>query len=208
MSDELYVENQESDIDFGTMDSVGETEIFQTLPGQQPQLPDYGIKSLTEQAGIDFGDMGSVGEADIFQTFPEGEPEVQEPRFIVGPDGQVLPVRDELLAQNFPDQDPLSYDFYSALDQSYRFLNPQDMVPEGIEAVYGPTERDPFRQDWSEAEFRVPVDYEGEFLTGDEMNVVQTAYDFVGSLALEAQDAGYTSSRDYLAAMQEYEPSK
>lgn len=40
------------------------------------------------------------------------------------------------------------------------------------------------------------------------MNVVQTAYDFVGSLALEAQNAGYTSTRDYLAAMQEYEPSK
>jgi hypothetical protein len=82
------------------------------------------------------------------------------------------------------------------------------MVPEGIEAVYGPTERDPFRQDWSEAEFRVPVDYEGEFLTGDEMNVVQNAYDFVGSLALEAQDAGYTSTRDYLAAMREYDPNE
>ena len=200
--------NEEYQTDFGTIGSVGENEIFQTLPDQQPQFLDYDIQGLIEQSGIDFGGIGSVGEAEIFQTFPEEELEVQEPRFIVGPDGQVLPVRDELLAQNFPDQDPLSYDFYSALDQSYRFLNPQDMVPEGIEAVYGPTERDPFRQDWSEAEFRVPVDYEGEFLTGDEMNVVQAAYDFVGSLALEAQDAGYTSTRDYLAAMQEYEPSK
>jgi hypothetical protein len=203
MSDEIY-DYTGPPIDFGTMGEVGETEIFQTLPEQEPQ----GIQSLSEQAGIDFGTMGEVGEADIFQTLPEIQPEVQESDFFVGPGGQVLNRGQELLAQNFPDQDPLSYDFYSALDQSYRFLSPQDMVPEGIEAVYGPTERDPFRQDWSEAEFRVPVDYEGEFLTGDEMNVVQNAYDFVGSLALEAQDAGYTSTRDYLAAMQEYEPGK
>ena len=188
---------------------IGESELFQTYPEQEPaEQEPQGIQSLSEQFGIDFGTMGEVGEADIFQTFPEVQPEAQEPSLIVGPGGQVLPVGQELLAQNFPDQDPLSYDFYSALDQSYRFLSPQDLAPEGIEAVYGPTERDPFRQDWSEAEFRVPVDYEGDFLTGDEMNVVQTAYDFVGSLALEAQDAGYTSTRDYLAAMQEYEPSK
>jgi hypothetical protein len=174
-----------------------------------------GIQGLSPNAleGFDLSNLGlpsdlDIGETEIFQTLPERQPESREPTAIVGPDGRVYPVGQELLAQNFPDQDPLSYDFYSALDQSYRFLSPQDMVPEGIEAVYGPTERDPFRQDWSEAEFRVPVDYEGEFLTGDEMNVVQNAYDFVGSLALEAQDAGYTSTRDYLAAMREYDPNE
>ena len=196
-------------IDFGTMGEFGEAELFQTFPNEEPAVQEpQGIQSLSEQFGIDFGTMGEVGEADIFQTLPERQPEVQESDLFVGPGGQVLNRGQELLAQNFPNQDPLFYDFYSALDQSYRFLSPQDIIPEGIEAVYGPTERDPFRQDWSEAEFRVPVDYEGEFLTGEEMNVVQTAYDFVGSLALEAEAAGYTSTRDYLAAMQEYEPGK
>ena len=123
---------EDPQIDFGTMGEFGETELFQTLPEQEPQ----GIQSLSEQAGIDFGTMGEVGEADIFQTLPEVQPEVQESDLFVGPGGQVLNRGQELLAQNFPDQDPLSYDFYSALDQSYRFLSPQDMVPEGIEAVY------------------------------------------------------------------------
>lgn len=113
---------EDPQIDFGTMGEFGETELFQTYPEQESaEQEPQGIQSLSDQFGIDFGTMGEVGEADIFQTFPEVQPEAQEPSFIVGPGGQVLPVGQELLAQNFPDQDPLSYDFYSALDQSYRF---------------------------------------------------------------------------------------
>ena len=116
-------------------------------------------------------------------------------------DGRVLPVPVELS----PDFDPYSFDYLGETDLSYRFMQPE--IPSGIEAIYAPTERDPFRADWMDAEFRDIIGYEGELLEPELMNVIQDAELFLISLNQEAASQGFSSTEDFLRSLEINDPN-
>jgi hypothetical protein len=116
-------------------------------------------------------------------------------------DGRVLPVPVELS----PDFDPYSFDYLGETDLSYRFMQPE--LPSGIEAIYAPTERDPFRADWMDAEFRDIIGYEGELLEPELMNVIQDAELFLISLNQEAASQGFSSTEDFLRSLEINDPN-
>lgn len=227
MSDQIF--NSNYDIGLGEdFEGVGEEEIFQTIEGSGPtdfvepdssgiasQISDSaylsGASPLPDNFDLGLGEnFQPITQRDIFASPPpvDIDPEqAARDRGYVIHNGRVYRIEDSLIARDFDDQDPFDYDYQDAVDRSFRFLSPEQLgTPEGIEAIYGPTERDPFRQDWSEAEFRIPADYKGEMLTGDEMNVVQQAQNYISGFVSEANRQGFSSVNDYLTAMREYDP--
>ena len=68
--------------------------------------------------------------------------------------------------------------------------------PEGIESLYAPVERDPNRDDWNEGEFREPAGYEGDWLTEDQFTMVSEAENFIESLLLDSDAAGFGCNVD------------
>ena len=210
MSSEVYTQNNDED-NINVEDTSGDKNL-QGNEGVSLESADTDFD--TSGLDLDFSEYlpqtgGGIAELNTVPATPTqaGIDQNLQDRGFVANDGRVYRTGNEILARDFTDQDPFGYDYASATDQSYRFLSPEQVgVPEGIEAIYGPTERDAFRQDWSEAEFRTPVDYEGTMLSGDEMNLVQTAQDYISNFQLEADRQGFSSIPDYLAAMKQYDP--
>ena len=197
--------------------AVGETELLQDVG----ESPGNGISSLVQDntytedaaAGLDLGQgLDPVTQGDLFSSpIPLTQEEIDQNNLDSGYrviDGRAVNLSGvpEIAREDFGEYDPFTYDWRSATDQSFRFLSPEDVgIPEGIEAVYGPTERDPFKKDWADASFRIPEGYEGEMLTGDEMNAVQEAQTFISNFAVEAGEQGL-SIREYLAALKFSDP--
>jgi len=92
--------------------------------------------------------------------------------------------------------DPGDFDFSGAADSSYRFQRPE--LPGGIESVYAPIERDAQRDDWNEGEFRPVLDYQGDWLTEEQFGMASNAEDFIQSLLIEADAAGFNSVDAYM----------
>tara|TARA_R110002110_G_scaffold158078_5_gene355264 strand:- start:7378 stop:10677 length:3300 start_codon:yes stop_codon:yes gene_type:complete len=155
---------------------------------------------ITEDTEIDLGlgeNFEPIGETEVFQT-PDS----------VGIASQVEPVElDELLTQNYDPNSIDDYDFLDPLNPSFRFLSPSEIgTPEGVDPVYAPTEMDPFRQDWSEAEFRPVADYTGEFLEPNQMNIVQDAQNFLSNIELTARSENWSTTQDYLRSLENSNP--
>ena len=201
-----------------SVDRIGESPA--TGLADQGGPPGDGISSLVQDnypsdaaAGLDLGQgLDPVTQGDLFASpIPLTQAEIDQNNLDSGYrviDGRAVNLNGvpEIAREDFGEYDPFTYDWRSATDQSFRFLSPEDVgVPEGIEAVYGATERDPFRTDWADASFRIPEGYEGEMLTGDEMNAVQEAQTFISNFAVEAGEQGL-SIREYLAALKFSDP--
>jgi hypothetical protein len=90
--------------------------------------------------------------------------------------------------------DPGDFDFPGAAASDYLFGRREN--PEGIESLYAPVERDPQRDDWHEGKFRESAGYEGDWLTEDQFTMVSEAENFIESLLLESDAAGFGPNVD------------
>ena len=120
-------------------------------------------------------------------------------------DGRILPVDPRQVLRDYGMTDPYTFDYSGETDLSYRFIQPE--LPSGIEAIYAPTERDPYRQDWNEAQFREVVGYDGDLLDAPTMNLVGDAELFLISLNQDAINQGFSSTQDFLKSLEINDPN-
>ena len=115
---------------------------------QVPEMVEFGMDPDEEIIPEPVGDEEMVPEPVGVETLP-------------GPVEEIPLTEEEIRRQQIEDEMiPVGdIDFGRAGERGYLFEAP--IVPEGYEAVYGEIERDPFRADWSEAEFRIPESYTG-----------------------------------------------
>lgn len=113
-----------------------------------------------------------------------------------------------IIGQDFGQQDIGDYNFLDPLDPSYLFLDPSQIGnPEGIESIYAPVERDPFRADWADGDFRSIAGYEGNLLSSEDMMRVQDAQNFLSNIELNARAGGWSTTEDYLRSLEQSDPS-
>ena len=160
---------------------------------QVPEMVEFGMDPDEEIIPEPVGDEEMVPEPVGVETLP-------------GPVEEIPLTEEEIRRQQIEDEMiPVGdIDFGRAGERGYLFEAP--IVPEGYEAVYGEIERDPFRADWSEAEFRIPESYTGRRLTDEERSLYEEADDYLFNLKNEATSNGFSSVENYIAALQQYDP--
>ena len=170
--------------------------------------PVYDLENLNLLDDYDLGlpdDFEPIGETEIFQSFDGSNPIESQ---IVSADIPNVPdTTSTLLTQDYDPNDIYTYNYQDPLSPQYRFLTPKELgTPEGIEAIYAPEERDPFRQDFSEASFRTPSEYAGNLLSPDDMVVVQNAQNFLSNVELRAKQGNHSTTQDYLRFLEATDP--
>mgnify|MGYP003631448191 CR=1 FL=1 len=90
--------------------------------------------------------------------------------------------------------DPNAFDFQGAVVSDYILNRPDN--PEGIETLYEPITRNPYRDDWDLGEFRPIAGYDGDWLTEEQFAMVSDAENFIESLLLESDAADFGSDVD------------
>ena len=192
--------------------SVQETDLFQDVEGSDPNqrlgvdVQDNGIGGLEDLPDYASYEIDELTEDGIRVT--PTQPLPTDTTYLGMPEPEVIDEGLGILTQDYGEQDIGEYDFLDALDPSYLFTNPSGLGnPEGIETIYAPLERDRFRADWADGDFRAIEGYEGNLLSAEDMMLVQDAQNFLSNIELNARAGNWSTTEDYLRSLEASNPS-
>lgn len=205
MSDPVFTPDYTQNLPYNFTDDanlVGQSDLFADVAGASPRVdysddrvgeaPTAGIASLPDYSGFGLEDASSPSSTPPATSTPAS-----------------ADIEDSvILGQDFGQQDIFGYDFLDPLNPSYRFLTPSQLGnPEGIETMFDPVERDPFRADWADGDFRSIAGYEGDLLSAEDMMRVQDAQNFLSNIELNARAGGWSTTEDYLRSIEQSDQS-